>query len=96
MSLWNYRSRAWAQKAWQNWYQWVSRSRLPALKRVARMIYGNLWGILNAIVLRADNAMAESVNSKIKVLKTKARGFRNRQRFKNAILFHYGGLSLLP
>ncbi len=96
MSLWNYRSRAWAQKAWQNWYQWVSRSRLPALKRVARMIYGNLWGILKAIVLRADNAMAESVNSKIKVLKTKARGFRNRQRFKNAILFHYGGLSLLP
>jgi transposase len=96
MSLWSYRSRTWAQKAWQNWYQWAIRSRLPALKNVARMIRDNLWGILNAIVLRADNAMAESVNSKIKVLKIKARGFRNRQRFKNAILFHYGGLNLLP
>jgi transposase len=96
MSLWGYQSRAWAHKAWHGWFQWAIRSRLPPIKRVARMIHDNLWGILNAIVLRADNAMAESVNSKIKILKIRARGYRNRQRFKNAILFHYGGLNLYP
>jgi transposase len=96
MSLWSYRSRGWAERAWQQWFHWAIRSRLTPIKNVARMINDNLWGILNAIVLQADNAMAESVNSKIKVLKIKARGYRNRQRFKTAILFHFGGLSLQP
>lgn len=96
MSLWGYRSRGWALKAWQQWFHWAIRSRLAPIKIVARMINDNLWGILNAIVLDADNAMAESVNSKIKILKIKARGYRNRQRFKTAILFHFGGLNLQP
>ncbi|WP_416224199.1 ISL3 family transposase [Thiohalophilus sp.] len=46
--------------------------------------------------LKGTNARAESINSKIKMLKDKARGFRNRARFKTAILFHFGGLSLMP
>jgi hypothetical protein len=29
-------------------------------------------------------------------LKYKARGFRNRERFRNAIYFHLGGLDLYP
>lgn len=96
MSLWDYEVRGWAQRAWQGWFAWARRSRLQPMKTVASMIKDKLWGILNAIVLNADNAMAESVNSKIKGLKMKARGYRNRARFKTAILFHYGGLSLLP
>lgn len=96
MSLWNYRSRGWAQRAWQRWLSWASRSRLMPMRGVAQMIKDKLWGILNAIVLKADNAMAESVNSKIKALKMKARGYRNRERYKTAILFHYGGLRLHP
>lgn len=96
MSLWHYRSRGWALRAWTKWLQWALRSRLTPMKSVARMIKDKLWGILNAIVLNADNAMAESVNSKIKALKAKARGFRNRERYKTAILFHHGGLNLHP
>lgn len=96
MSLWDYRSRGWAQRAWWRWLAWAMRSRLMPIKAVANMIKDKLWGILNAIVLKADNAMAESVNSKIKALKMKARGYRNRERYKASILFHYGGLSLHP
>lgn len=96
MSLWNYRSRGWARRAWQRWLSWAMRSRLMPMKTVAQMIKEKLWGILNAIVLKADNAMAESVNSKIKALKMKARGYRNRERYKTAIMFHYGGLELHP
>jgi transposase len=69
---------------------------LGPIKIAARSIKKNLWGIINAIVLNANNGMAESVNSRIKILKTKARGFRSKDRFKNAILFHYGGLELYP
>ena len=96
MSLWDYQSRGWARKAWLRWYAWAIRSRLQPMKTAARMVKDHLWGIINAIVLNATNAMAESVNSKIKILKIKARGYRNRARFKTAILFHYGGLELYP
>ncbi|MDH5654251.1 MAG: ISL3 family transposase [Gammaproteobacteria bacterium] len=94
--LWQYVTRGWAERAWQRWYQWAIRSRLAPVKKVARMIKEHLWGIVNAIVLGVTNAQAESINSKIKLIKTRARGFRNRDRFKTAILFYCGGLSLLP
>lgn len=96
MSLWHYETRGWAQRAWKKWCTRALKSRLKPMIVVAKMIKDNLWGIINAIVLNADNGMAESVNSRIKILKIKARGFRNKARFKTAILFHYGGLDLFP
>ena len=56
----------------------------------------HLWGIVNAIILRATNGPAEGINSRIKTVKVRSRGFRNRERFANAILFHLGGLDLYP
>ena len=56
MSLWDYRSRAWATKAWRRWYAWAIRSRLEPVRRVARMVKRHLQGIVNAVVLRATNA----------------------------------------
>lgn len=94
--LWSYSSRAWAEKAWMKWYGKAIRSRLKPMQAVARSIKKNLWGILNAIVLNANNGIAESINSKIKMLKAKCRGFRNKERFKIAIMFHCSGLSLNP
>lgn len=95
-SLWNYSSRTWAYKAWRRWYDWAIRCRLQPMRIAARQIKDNLWGIINAVVLGVTNGTAESVNSKIKMLKVKSRGFRNRERFKTAILFHCGGLDLYP
>jgi len=96
MSLWQYRSRTWAEKGWRRWYGWAIRSRLEPVKAVARMIKEHLWGILNAVILRATNGPAESINSRIKTLKIRSRGFRNKERFKTAIYFHLGGLNLYP
>lgn len=96
MCLWGYASRGWAGKAWAAWISWAMRSRLEPIKRVARMVKANLGGILNAIVLRATNAGAESINAKIQRIKRMACGFRNRERFRNAIYFHLGGLDLYP
>ena len=96
MSLWEYRRRAWARKAWQRWYSWAIRSRLEAVKQVARMVKGHMEGIVNAVVLKATNALAESINGRIQRVKRMACGFRNTERFQRAIYFHLGDLDLHP
>jgi transposase len=96
MLLWEYVSRGWAARAWQRWLSWVSRCRLKPMVKAARMIRKHLQGIVNAVVLSATNAMSESMNSKIQRIKARACGYRNRTRFRNAILFHLGGLDLYP
>ena len=96
MRLWHYTSRTWATKAWQCWLSWATRSRLEPVKKVARTIRDHLWGIINAVVLKANNGGAESINSRIKMIKVRSRGFRNKERFRNAIYFHLGGLDLYP
>lgn len=94
--LWSYVYRGWAVKAWERWIDWAMRSRLEPIKEVARTISNRLWGILNAIALNVTNATAESHNAKIQWIKKKACGYRNRERFRNAIYFHLGGLDLYP
>ncbi len=94
--LWNYTSRTWARKAWRKWIGWAMRSRLEPMRKAARMVREHLDGIVNAIVLGATNAGAESLNAKIQRIKRMACGFRNRERFRNAIYFHLGGLDLYP
>jgi transposase len=96
MSLWHYDSKTWAQKAWSKWLSWAVRSRLEPIKTVARTIKEHLWGILNSITLKVSNGPAEGINSRIKMIKVRSRGFRNKQRFANAIYFHLGGLDLYP
>ena len=54
------------------------------------------YGIMNAMMPGIDNGMAGSINSKIQKVKKMACGFRNVERFQNAIMFHFGGLDLYP
>lgn len=96
MSLWRYRTRGWARRAWLAWFSWAIRSRLEPIRHVAAMIKRHLNGILNAIVLGVTNARSEGINAKIQWIKYTARGFRNRDRFRAAIYFHLGGLDLYP
>ena len=96
MSLWHYTSKVWARKRWEQWLSWAVRCRLAPMKRVAQTIKKHLWGILNAIVLKVTNGPAEGINSRIKMIKVRSRGFRNKQRFANAIYFYLGGLDLYP
>ena len=85
-----------AREAWSRWYNWAIRSQLDAVKKVARLIRRHLYGILNAMAHQVTNARAEGLNSIIQWIKYAARGFRNRDRFRNAIYFHLGGLDLYP
>jgi len=95
-SLWSYSYRGVAERNWKALLGWISRCRLAPMVKVGRMIRKHLWGILNAIMHQVTNAVAESINATIQKIKSRACGFRNRSRFRTAILFHRGGLSLLP
>lgn len=96
MGLWDFGDRLLAEAHWEYWYGWAARSKLNPIKAAAKSVKKNLWGIINAIINKKSNARAESINSRIKIIKTKANGFRNKERFKRAILFHLGGLDLFP
>ncbi len=96
MSLWIYKTRSWARKAWEQSLHWAKQTGLGPVVSVAETLERHLQGILNAIVLRATNGMAEGINSRIQWIKKMACGFRNRERFRRAILFHLGGLDLYP
>jgi len=96
MGLWHYVRRGWAERMWKRWYGWAIRSRLEPIKRVARMIKRHWVGVINAVTSDITNARAEGINSKIQWIKRMACGYRNRERFRNAIYFHLGGLDLSP
>ena len=95
-SLWHKRDAKSITADWRAWYSWAIRSRLEPVKKAARTIKANLRGIVNAIRMAVTNARAEGINSVIQKLKSRACGYRNRERFKNAIYFHLGGLDLYP
>lgn len=82
--------------AWRSWIHGAIRSNLAPVKASARMVRDHLWGVLNAIRLGVTNAGAESMNARIQKVKKISCGFRNKDRFKNAIYFHLGGLRMYP
>jgi len=94
--LWSYSYRGVAERNWKALLGWIARCRLEPMIKVGRMVRNHLWGILNAVLHRVTNAIAESINATIQKIKARACGFRNRARFRTAILFHKGGLSMLP
>lgn len=94
--LWTYASEGWARRFFKGWYGWARRSALEPVKKVAWMIKTRLDHIVSYHRHHVTNGVAEGLNSKIMTIKRKACGFRNRQNFKTAILFHCGGLELYP
>lgn len=93
---WQYVNVKIAEAKWKELIRWMSLSRLTPMIKVGKMIRTHLWGILNAIRLGVNNSELESCNSRIQRVKKIACGFRNKERFKNAILFHLGGLDMKP
>jgi len=95
-SLWDYIYMNVAEEAWERLLLWISHSRIPEMIKVGKTIRNYFYGILNAIRLKVTNAMSEAKNNSIQRIKRMACGFRNKDRFKTAILFHLGKLNLFP
>jgi transposase len=95
-SLWDYVYMNVAESAWKKLLWWISHCRIPEMIQAGKTIRNYFWGILNAIRLKETNGMLEAKNNSIQRIKRMACGFRNRGRFRNAILFHLGKLDLFP
>ena len=76
------------------WYGWAIRSRLQPMKKVPRTIKRHWDGVLDAVLTNVTNARSEATNAKIQWIKRLGCGYRNRERFRNAIYFHLGGSTL--
>lgn len=96
MSLWDYSYIGAARNHFERWYNWAVRSRLKPMQEKAQMLKRHLPNVLTYLTHRITNAVAEALNSKIQWIKYTARGYRNQENFRTAILFHCGGLDLRP
>jgi transposase len=85
-----------AQKYFDKWYSRAIRSRLGPVKKVARTCKTHLDHILTFFTHRLTNGPIEGLNNAIQGLIKKAFGYRNKERFKTDIFFHFGGLDLYP
>ncbi len=95
-SFWLQPSLKAAQRYFERWYAWAIRSRLEPVKKVARMCRRHLTNLLTYFEHRLTNGPIEGLNNRIQGLVKKAFGYRNPERFKRDILFHFGGLDLYP
>ena len=55
------------------------------------MIKRHWDGVIDAVLTKVTNARSEATNAKIQWTKRPGCGFRNRERFRNAIYFHWEG-----
>jgi len=85
-----------AAATFKEWYREAMATRLEPVKKVARMFKAHLRNILTYFRLRISNGPAEAINSRISELVLQSCGYRNRDRFKNDVFFHLGGLDLYP
>ncbi len=94
--MWSYTYVGSAMSFFKRWFFWATHSRLKPMVNVAKTLKRHLTGILAYLKHHITNAVTEGLNSKIQSIKANARGFRNFQHYRIAILFHCGKLSLYP
>jgi len=94
--LWDYTYEKSARNFFRKWYWWATHSRLKPIAEVAKKLKRHLDNILTYLRHRITNAVAEGVNSKIQQVKSAARGFRNFENYRTAILFFCGKLDMYP
>jgi len=76
------------------WITAAMESGIPEIMKVAQMFCTHLQGIVNAVALGRNNGRAERMNGSIQELQTVARGYRDVEHFRTAVLFFHGGLVL--
>lgn len=96
LGIWNYSYEKAARTFFEKWYFWATHSRLKPIIKVAKIIKNHIDNILTYLHHQITNAKAEGLNSKIQSIKSAARGFRNFENYRTAILFYCGRLVLHP
>ncbi|MDO9154051.1 MAG: transposase [Paludibacter sp.] len=58
-------------------------------------ILKHIDGVINAALYQLTNARAESINAKIQIVKSTARGFKNFIGYRTSLMFFLGRLDML-
>ena len=69
-------------------------SAIHEMNKFGQMLSRNAVEILNYFETKRTNAILEGFNSKISIIKNRARGFRSMKNFINMIYFCCGNLSI--
>jgi transposase len=94
--FWEYTYVGAARTFFNCWYFRATHSRLKPMIDVAKMMKRHLEGLLSYCLHKISNAVTEGLNSKIQSIKASARGFRNFEHYRIAILFSCGKLNMMP
>lgn len=94
--FWFYKYKGSAISFFDKWYFWATHSKLKPIIKCAKTLKRHFKGIISYLKHHITNAVSEGINSKIQSVKANARGFRNFQNYRIAILFHCGKLNLYP
>jgi len=94
--FWDYVREGWAEKHLRQWLWWASHSRLEPFQRFARLVRRHLEGILAWTRLRVSNGALEGMNNKVKLVSHRSYGFRNAERYIEAIYHNCAALPLPP
>jgi len=84
------------ESQFKHWYWGATHSRLKHVAKTAKTLKRHLGGIVNAVLHGITNAVTEGLNSKIEANKRNACGFRIKQNFQIAIVFHCCKLDMMP
>jgi len=84
--IWSYRSRAWANKAIDEWCALARTLDHPELTKFSKTLCRFRYGILNHCDHPIHNGKLEGVNNKIKVIKRKAYGYHDVRYFSLKII----------
>jgi transposase len=80
----------------RRWYAMAIRSKPEPVKKATRSFKARLADIASIFRHGFCNALAEGIDSRIRLLMRKSCGYRNRERLKADILFRFGGLDMEP
>jgi len=93
-AIWNRPKPVQVSRVWQHWIRFAKETGIKPLISVVETVERNLLGILNAMKYGVSNGRAEAINNNIKALARQSRGYRNKERYKTAIMFHFGKLDM--
>lgn len=79
--IWTYRSRAWAEKALDQWCDLARSLKIRTVNTFVKMLERHRYGIINHCDYPIHTGKLEGVNNKIKVIKRKAYGFHDLRYF---------------
>lgn len=85
-----------AKAFFADWFRGVKATFNEPMIAAGRTLERYLENIVSYLRVPITNAAAEGMNSRIQMVKFRARGYRNQTRFERAIMFSLGGLDMNP